>query len=270
MIYHTQRCIVVAMITQYVEPNNDQTNSSADPLLAAAGKTHILVIDDDERLRELLSRFLTESGFLVTTAESAAQARDILNELSYDLIVCDVMMPGEDGLSLTRSLKDSQQSAPILLLTALGEVDARITGLEAGADDYLAKPFEPRELLLRINAIMRRVTPSSAQSKTVAHDNTMIGKWRLDLQRGELIDTTTDNQERVALTQVEHTLLKALLSRHGVTVSREELAELCGVDAAERTIDVQVTRLRKKIESDPKMPKYVQTVRGKGYVLWLE
>lgn len=244
--------------------------ATADPLLTAADKPHLLVVDDDERLRELLSRFLTESGFLVTTAEHAAQARDILQQLSYDLIVLDVMMPGEDGLSLTRSLKDEGHATPVLLLTALGEVDARISGLEAGADDYLPKPFEPRELLLRINAILRRLAPRKTDPRGQAHDNKMIGKWRLDLQRGELIDTTSDSNDRVALTQVEHTLLKALLSRHGVTVSREELASLCGVDAAERTIDVQITRLRKKIEADPKMPKYVQTVRGKGYVLWLE
>ncbi len=247
-------------------PSSDR---QTDPLLAAADKAHLLVVDDDERLRELLSRFLSESGFLVTTAESAAQAREVLAHLSYDMIVLDVMMPGEDGLSLTRSLKEKKNETPVLLLTALGEVDARIAGLEAGADEYLPKPFEPRELLLRINAILRRAAPRRSEQKN-AHDNTMIGKWRLDLQRGELIDTSSNAQDRVALTQVEHTLLKALLSRHGVTVSREELATLCGVDAAERTIDVQVTRLRKKLENDPKMPKYVQTVRGKGYVLWLE
>ncbi len=247
------------------------SGAPTDPLLLAAEKPHLLVVDDDERLRELLSRFLSESGFLVTTAESATQAREILAHLSYDLIVLDVMMPGEDGLSLTRSLKDQGHATPVLLLTALGEVDARISGLEAGADDYLPKPFEPRELLLRINAILRRMAPRKNLRRANSHDNnTMIGKWRLDLQRGELIDTASPQEERVSLTQVEHTLLKALLSRHGVTVSREELAGLCGVDAAERTIDVQVTRLRKKIEADPKMPKYVQTVRGKGYVLWLE
>lgn len=251
------------------DTNHTPANIPTDPLLLAAEKPHLLVVDDDERLRELLSRFLNESGFLVTTAENAAQAREILALLSYDLIVLDVMMPGEDGLSLTRSLKDAGHTTPVLLLTALGEVDARISGLEAGADDYLPKPFEPRELLLRITAILRRMAPRKNTAQNTP-DETMIGKWRLDMQRGELIDTTSPEQERVALTQVEHTLLKALLSRHGVTVSREELAGLCGVDAAERTIDVQVTRLRKKIEIDPKMPKYVQTVRGKGYVLWLE
>lgn len=252
------------------DTTHSQTSPNTDTLLTAADKPHLLVVDDDERLRELLSRFLTESGFLVTTAEHAAQARAVLEHLSYDLIVLDVMMPGEDGLSLTRGLKDQGHPTPVLLLTALGEVDARISGLEAGADDYLPKPFEPRELLLRINAILRRMAPRKTEARGQGHDNAMIGKWRLDMQRGELIDTTATPEERVALTQVEHTLLKALLSRHGVTVSREELASLCGVDAAERTIDVQITRLRKKLEADPKMPKYVQTVRGKGYVLWLE
>lgn len=254
------------MIDDIPAPAHDPTT---DSLLAAAQKPHLLVVDDDERLRGLLSRFLSESGFLVTTAESAAQARDIIAHLTYDMIVLDVMMPGEDGLSLTRALKDNADSPPILLLTALGEVDARISGLEAGADDYLPKPFEPRELLLRIHSVLRRSQPRASQATKTPHNNAIIGKWRLDMQRGELIDNSGEG-ERVPLTQVEHTLLKALLSRHGVTVTREELAALCGVDAAERTIDVQVTRLRKKIEADPKLPKYVQTVRGKGYVLWLE
>ncbi len=252
-------------------PHESLASPETDPLLAAETKPHLLVVDDDERLRNLLSRFLSENGFLVTTAETAAQAREILAVLSYDLIVLDVMMPGEDGMSLTRALKDEGQTTPVLLLTALADVDARISGLEAGADDYLPKPFEPRELLLRVTAILRRTTVRQMPSQKQVNDTTVqIGKWRLDQQRGELVDTTSATDERVPLTQVEHTLLKALLSRHGVTVSREELAALCSVDAAERTIDVQVTRLRKKMESDPKLPRYVQTVRGKGYVLWLE
>ena len=238
--------------------------TAQDPLLAAAAKPHLLVVDDDERLRRLLSRFLAENGFLVTTAENAQQARETLAALRYDLIVLDVMMPGEDGLSLTRALKGAGENTPVLLLTALGEVDARIAGLEAGADDYLPKPFEPRELLLRVSAILRR-GPATARAAAAPQD-LQLGKWQVDLQRGEL----SADGERVPLTQVEHTLLKALLSRHGVTISREELAALCGVDAAERTIDVQITRLRKKVESDPKMPRHIQTVRGKGYVLWLE
>lgn len=223
---------------------------------------HVLVIDDDERLRQLLSQFLTENDCLVSTATDAQDAREILQYLSYDLIICDVMMPGEDGMALTRNLKKEGLTTPILLLTALGETDSRITGLEAGADDYLAKPFEPRELLLRMQAILRRVAaapPAKSGQKEI-----IFGKWRLDLDRGEL----SAGAERVPLTSVEHTLLKALATRPGDVITREELAELCRMNANERTIDVQVTRLRKKIEEDPKVPKYIQTVRGRGYVLW--
>ncbi|MDE1152799.1 MAG: response regulator [Micavibrio sp.] len=223
-------------------------------------KPHILVVDDDERLRSLLSRFLIEHDFLVTTATDAAEARDILQHLAYDLLILDVMMPGEDGMALTKGLKTQGLTTPILLLTALGEVESRISGFEAGADDYLPKPFEPRELLLRINAILRRV----AAPPPAADENIRFGKWMLDLARGELVA----GEDRVPLTSVEHTLLKALASKKGEVISREELAELCAMSANERTIDVQVTRLRKKVEEDPKLPKYIQTVRGKGYVLW--
>lgn len=227
---------------------------------------HVLVVDDDERLRELLSRFLSDNGFLVTTAEDAAQAWDILLYLDYDLIILDVMMPGEDGVALTRRLKSNGLETPVLLLTALGETENRIAGLEAGADDYLPKPFEPRELLLRMHAILRRLSlnrkPDPEQSQI------RLGRWQMDIDRAELTDQA--NGARLILTQVEYTLLKALASRQGQVVSREDLARLCGVDAAERTIDVQVTRLRKKVEDDPRMPKYIQTVRGKGYILWPE
>jgi two-component system phosphate regulon response regulator OmpR len=223
-------------------------------------KPHILVVDDDERLRDLLQRFLMGNGFLVTTATDAAEAREILKYLAYDLIICDVMMPGEDGMALTRDLKKQGIAAPVLMLTALGEIESRISGFEAGADDYLPKPFEPRELLLRINAILRRVAaPPPARGEKIR-----FGRWTLDLDRGEL----ADGEERMALTAVEHSLLKALASKLGEVVSREELAELCQMNANERTIDVQVTRLRKKVEEDPKLPKYIQTVRGKGYILW--
>lgn len=226
---------------------------------------HVLVVDDDERLRDLLSRFLADNGFLVTTAEDAAQAWDILLHLDYDLIILDVMMPGEDGVSLTRRLKRSSIETPVLLLTALGETENRIAGLEAGADDYLPKPFEPRELLLRMHAILRRMAANRKPASETAQIR--LGRWEMDIDRAELTDR---NGTRLILTQVEYTLLKALASRQGQVVSREDLARLCGVDAAERTIDVQVTRLRKKVEDDPKMPKYIQTVRGKGYILWPE
>jgi two-component system phosphate regulon response regulator OmpR len=223
-------------------------------------KPHILVVDDDERLRELLSRFLIENGFLVTTATDAKEARDVLKYLSYDLMIFDVMMPGEDGMALTKALKKQGMVTPVLLLTALGEIESRISGFEAGADDYLPKPFEPRELLLRINAILRRVAAKPPEKDAPVR----FGKWQLDLERGEL----AAGEERVALTSVEHTLLKALASKKGEVISREELAALCSMSANERTIDVQITRLRKKLEEDPKLPKYIQTVRGKGYVLW--
>jgi len=225
-----------------------------------AQKSHILVVDDDERLRTLLSRFLTENDFLVTTAIDSEDARQKLKYLQYDLIVMDVMMPGVDGLELTQSLKAEKLMTPVLLLTALGEIESRIQGLEAGADDYLVKPFEPRELLLRIYAILRRI----AVVPVVKNEAIRFGKWTLDLERGELFD----DSERLPLTQVEHMLLKALAGRKGEVVGREELAQLCKMDSAERTIDVQITRLRKKLEEDPKLPKYIQTVRGKGYVLW--
>ena len=236
-------------------------NLNSDALSEVEKQPHVLVIDDDERLRELLSQFLTEHGLLVTVAENAKAAREVLAYLSYDLIICDVMMPGEDGMALTRGLKNDGLSTPVLLLTALGETESRISGLEAGADDYLSKPFEPRELLLRVQAILRRVgsTPPASKSKDIK-----FGKWQLDLARGEL----TDGAERLPLTSVEHTLLKALAEHAGEVVSRETLADLCGLSGNERTIDVQVTRLRKKIEEDQKLPKYIQTVRGRGYVLW--
>ena len=225
-----------------------------------ARKSHILVVDDDERLRTLLSKFLTENDFLVTTVIDSADARQKLKYLQYDLIVLDVMMPGEDGIALTKALKMEKLMTPVLLLTALGEIESRIQGLEAGADDYLVKPFEPRELLLRVHAILRRV----AAAPIVKNEVIRFGRWTLDLERGELFD----DKERLPLTQVEHMLLKALSGRKGEVVGREKLAQLCEMDSAERTIDVQITRLRKKLEEDPKVPKYIQTVRGKGYVLW--
>lgn len=233
-----------------------------DKLIQLSQRPHVLVVDDDERLRFLLSQFLTDNEFLVTTAVDAADARQKLQYLQYDLIVCDVMMPGEDGLSLTKSLKAEKMATPVLLLTARGEIDERIEGLEAGADDYLPKPFEPRELLLRMHAILRRIATKPVEKDAAVR----FGRWTLDAARGELVD----GAERLPLTQVEMTLLKALVSKKGEVVGRDDLAQMCGMDSAERTIDVQITRLRKKVEEDPKLPKYIQTVRGKGYVLWAD
>ena len=222
-------------------------------------KPHILVVDDDERLRELLSRYLGEHGFLVTTALDALDARKKLKTLLFDMIVLDVMMPGESGLSLTTSLK-AENDTPILLLTALGETENRIEGLESGADDYLSKPFEPRELVLRIKSILRR-------HKTIAHKNTTMinfGNWVFHIERGEL----SQDEKAILLTTAEIALLRTLAQKPGEIVSREDLAEAQNLPSNERAVDVQVTRLRKKIEEDPKNPRHLQTIRGKGYILW--
>lgn len=218
---------------------------------------HILVVDDDLRLREVLKRYLMKNGFLVTTAESAEDAWGKLESLSFDLLVLDVMMPGQSGLDLTEKLRRTSQ-VPILLLTARGEPDDRIAGLEAGADDYLAKPFEPRELVLRITSILRRV-PKPAE----ADPEIRLGRWQFVPSREEL----RCGSEVVRLTSVEASLLKVLAANPGVVLSREELTERSRVNGNARTVDVQVTRLRRKIEPDPREPRYLHTVRGEGYVL---
>ncbi|MFT6674807.1 MAG: two-component system phosphate regulon response regulator OmpR [Sulfitobacter sp.] len=224
---------------------------------------HLLIVDDDERIRTLLQKFLMRHGFLVTAARDAAHARRILAGLDFDLIVLDVMMPGEDGLSLTQSLRETMQT-PILLLTAKGETGNRIEGLEAGADDYLAKPFEPKELLLRINAILRRMPDTSAQDN--APKVLSLGTIRYDLERGEM----WQGNELVRLTATEVQLMKIFSAQPGAPLSRSKLVEELGRDrgqAQERAVDVQITRLRRKIEDNPKQPRYLQTVRGAGYML---
>ncbi|MFC7333383.1 response regulator [Rhodocista pekingensis] len=218
---------------------------------------HILVVDDDTRLREALKRYLSQHGFLVTTAADAAEARARLEGLCFDLIVLDVMMPGENGLDLTRSLRRTG-GVPILLLTARGQPDDRIAGLEAGADDYLPKPFEPRELLLRIQSILRRLAKPAAAPAEIR-----LGRWAFDPQREEL----RAGEETVRLTPAEAGLLKTLATAPGEVFSREELVDRVGMECNARTIDVQVTRLRRKLEDDPRLPRYLQTVRGEGYVL---
>jgi two-component system phosphate regulon response regulator OmpR len=218
---------------------------------------HILVVDDDHKLCKLLARFLTEHGSIVATASDSADARGKLASLSFDLIVLDLMMPGESGLDFAAELRRTS-AVPILMLTAMGEPEDRIAGLERGADDYLVKPFEPRELLLRINNILRR-TP---QPETVPAEVRM-GAMVFDMERGEL----RSNGQPVRLTSVEAALLKALASQPGVSLSRETLIELTGAAGGDRAVDVQVTRLRRKIEDHPRDPRYLQTVRGKGYVL---
>ena len=219
---------------------------------------HILVVDDDSRLRELLRKYLSDNGFRITVAADAASARQQMESMAFDMLVLDRMMPGEDGLELARSLRQTED-VPILMLTAMGEVEARIDGLEAGADDYLAKPFEPRELLLRIRTVLRRAGPEPVETT----DNIRFGDLELDLDRGLLVN----GDEAVRLTTTESSLLGALARNPGRVLSREELARRCKVDGGERTIDVQVARLRRKIEPDPKAPRYLQTIRGRGYVL---
>lgn len=221
-------------------------------------RSHILVVDDDTRLRELLRKYLTDSGYAVTTAADAAEARQRLAGLTFDLIVLDVMMPGESGLDLARWLRPAN-SVPILMLTAMGEPEHRITGLESGADDYLAKPFEPRELLLRIASILRRVPRETmAEIREVA-----MGEFLYDVERQELRRA----DERVHLTSAETALLAILAEAPGKAFTREQLGLRLGNGANPRTVDVQVTRLRKKIEDDPRLPRYLQTVRGIGYTL---
>ena len=224
---------------------------------------HLLIVDDDERIRTLLQKFLMRHGFLVTAARDAAHARRILSGLDFDLIVLDVMMPGEDGLSLTRALRETM-ATPIMLLTAKGETDNRIEGLEAGADDYLPKPFEPKELLLRINAILRRVPDTSAED--AAPKVLSLGAIRYDMERGEM----WQGDDLVRLTATEIQLMKIFSAQPGEPLSRAKLVEELGRDrgqAQERAVDVQITRLRRKIEENPKQPRYLQTVRGAGYML---
>jgi two-component system phosphate regulon response regulator OmpR len=227
---------------------------------AVAELPHILVVDDDTRLRELLQRYLSDQGFRVTTAVDAADARAKLAALAFDLLVLDIMMPGETGLQLTETLRQGN-AVPILLLTAMNETENRIAGFECGADDYLPKPFEPRELVLRINAILRRVPPPPTTAAPVT--KVTFGEFCFDLVREEL----TRAGSFVRLTAGEASLLKALASRAGQAITRDDLGDESMVGGNARTIDVQVTRLRRKIEADPKFPRYLQTVRGTGYVL---
>jgi two-component system, OmpR family, phosphate regulon response regulator OmpR len=216
---------------------------------------HLLVVDDDARLRELLRRYLTDNGFRITTAADASEARSQLAGFAFDLVVLDVMMPGESGLELTRTLR-GEGRVPVLLLTAMAEPEDRINGLEQGADDYLSKPFEPRELVLRIRNILQR----RPNADTVPH-NLRFGGCRFDVVRGELYR----GGDVVHLTAAEAGLLLILVQKAGQAVSREELS--LSLSGNVRNVDVQMTRLRRKIERDPRFPRYLQTVRGTGYTL---
>lgn len=223
---------------------------------------HILVVDDDNRLRSLLQRYLQENGFAVSGAKNAENARMFLQQYQFNLLIVDVMMPNESGIEFLQKLR-RDNNVPAIILTAMGNTADRIAGLEAGADDYLPKPFEPKELVLRINNILRRVPADNRQSKQLLN----IGAFSYDLDKKEL---AAENGEIVHITPVEQSILSILGSKSGQIFTRERLAELLGAGQNSRSIDVQITRLRKKIETDSKNPRYLQTVRGKGYMLLTE
>jgi two-component system, OmpR family, phosphate regulon response regulator OmpR len=224
---------------------------------STADNPHLLVVDDDQRLRALLQKYLSANGFRVSAAADADEARTLMKSMAFDLLILDVMMPGETGLDLTRAVR-AQSQVPILILTARGESEDRIAGFEYGADDYLPKPFEPRELVLRCGALLRR----SAVPTVSPHREVKMGEAVFDPERGEL----RRKGKPVRLTSSEAALLKLFAANAGRPFSRMDLCSRLGV-ALERSIDVQVTRLRRKIEEDPKLPLYIQTVRGVGYVL---
>lgn len=221
---------------------------------------HVLLVDDDQKIRDLLTRYLNENGFRVTPAADAASARAALRGLSFDIILLDVMMPGESGLELARDLKKTRP-IPICMLTARCESDHRIEGLEAGVDDYIPKPFEPRELLLRLRNILRRGDPSSTGSR----EEIRMGPFTFHVGRGEL----KRDDVSIKLTEREREMLRQFAQRRGLPIQRHELASE-GETGSERAVDVQINRLRRKIESDPANPVYLQTVRGKGYILYTD
>ena len=221
-------------------------------------KAHILIVDDDDRIRELVKQYLNENDYLVTTANSAEDAKEKVNIIKFDIIILDIMMPGQSGLDFTNENK-KKINTPIILLTAKGEPSDRIEGLEIGADDYLAKPFEPKELVLRIKNILNK-TKSKSQKRVVNFSNINI-----DLNKSLIIK----NNREFKINNTEKIILEKMINSPGETFTREEIGKLINLDK-ERSIDVIITRLRKKIEVDPKNPKFLQTIRGVGYVLWIE
>jgi two-component system phosphate regulon response regulator OmpR len=225
---------------------------------------HLLIVDDDERIRSLLQQFLVQSDYLISTAENSEQAITLLSAIEFDLIILDVMMPGLDGISFTAKLRNLKNNTPILLLTARGEIEDRIKGLEAGADDYLPKPFEPKELLLRINAILRRM--ADLKEEQIMPKTLNFGNLKYDVARNEL----WEGEDQIRLTTTESQLMKIFTSALGEPISRANLVTSLGKAvslAQDRAIDVQITRLRRKIEVNPSKPRYLQTVRGAGYML---
>tara|TARA_B100001248_G_scaffold91267_1_gene67659 strand:- start:164 stop:841 length:678 start_codon:yes stop_codon:yes gene_type:complete len=221
-------------------------------------KKHILIVDDDDRIRNLLKDYLSENGYIVSTAESANQAKERLQYIKFDIIILDVMMPGQDGYDLTKEIK-KQIKVPVILLTAKGEVENRIKGLELGADDYIGKPFEPKELLLRIKNIINKNNKVDLKSKQI------IGDAEVDLNK---MTVSLKNKLR-KISNSEKKVLIEMIANPGTTFSREEIGKISGINQ-ERSIDVMITRLRQKIEINPKNPKFLQTIRGSGYVLWIE
>jgi two-component system phosphate regulon response regulator OmpR len=221
-------------------------------------KNHILIVDDDNRIRDLLKDYLSENKYIVSSAKNADQAKEKLKYLKFDIIILDVMMPGQNGYELTKEIK-KQMKVPIILLTAKGEVEDRIKGLELGADDYIGKPFEPKELLLRIRNIINKNNKIDLKSK---HN---VGEAVIDLNK--MIISLNSKSKKINNT--EKKVLIEMLTNPGTTFSREEIGRVSGI-IQERSIDVMVTRLRQKLEMDPKNPKYLQTIRGSGYVLWIE
>ncbi len=219
---------------------------------------HILVVDDDDGIRNLVKQYLNENNFLITTANSAEDAKNKISIIKFDLIVLDIMMPGKSGLDFTLENKD-KINTPIILLTAKGEADERIEGLETGADDYLPKPFEPKELVLRIKNILNK-TKSKDQKRIIE-----FGNIKIDLNKSLIIQ----NKKEYKINNTEKIILEKMINDPGQTFSRESIGKLINIDK-ERSIDVIITRLRKKIEVDPKNPKFLQTIRGAGYVLWIE
>jgi two-component system, OmpR family, phosphate regulon response regulator OmpR len=220
---------------------------------------HILIVDDDKRIRELLRAYLAGNGYLISLAATAAEARERMRGVIFDLIILDVMMPGETGLSLAASLRGQEGAIPILMLSALAETQDRIAGLTSGVDDYLSKPFEPQELLLRLQSLLRRAAPKIETARDVS-----FGECRFNVVNGELLRSG----EAVRLTSREKDILRLLVHKTGKPLSRVQLAQSGGEDSA-RSVDVQINRLRQKIETDPANPKYLQTVRGAGYALFV-
>ena len=219
---------------------------------------HLLVVDDDTRLRSLLQRFLRENGFFVSVAKDAEEARFMLRQYRFNLLIVDVMMPKESGFDFLRRLRQ-ENSVPVIMLTAMGNVEDRITGLERGADDYVSKPFEPKELLLRIASILKRTPAETKETQKLD-----FGACVFDMQSKELVSKQGDV---LHITPVEQSLLSILGAKKGQVFSREKLSDILGAGQSPRSIDVQITRLRKKIEKDSKNPRYLQTLRGKGYML---